>query len=232
MKKRQWWKGSWEVGGIAQGVAGVVEPRQARSLKSFQAILEGAVSLLYERGLEGVTVQDVMKESGVGASSFYGKFEGRDALLEYLAVLFWSDSKKEWAMILEEKRWVSCHMDLRIELVMGMLVRWFGVEGPILNALLIHALADEGVARLGRISNFDNWMADAMTTLLIARKEEISHPAPDLAVRIGTLQAIATLRSRLLFLGRGQKDGISDDDLAIEMSKGFAGHLQSSDGNT
>ena len=222
----QWWQGSIESGELPADVLGVVVPKQSRSLKSFQNILDSAVGLVYEEGLMGCTVQKVLEQSGVGASSFYGKFESRDALLEYLASLFWSSAEKEWAMILDERRWRSCGATTVVGQVMDMLVGWFRIEGPVLNAFLIHALSEERGPRLSRISEFDNWLADTLTGLLVQKREEAQDHAPSVAVRVATLQAVATVRSRLLFLGKGGEDGISDKSLAEEMSKGFLGHLQ------
>ena len=226
MHKHHWWQGSIESGELQDDVTGVVAPQQARSLKSFERILESTVELIYEEGLEGCTVQKVLVRSGVGASSFYGKFESRDALLEYLASLFWSSAAKDWAMILDERRWRSCGTTAVIAQVMSMLVGWFRIEGPILNAFLIHALSEERGRRLSRISEFDNGLADMLAALLMQKSQEPRKEAPSVAVRVATLQAVATVRSRLLFLGKGGEDGIGDKSLAEEMSKGFLGHVQ------
>ncbi len=129
-------------------------------------------------------------------------------------------------MILDERRWRSCGATAVIGQVMDMLVGWFRIEGPILSAFLIHALSEERGPRLSRISEFDNWLADTLTGLLAQKRGEAQDHAPSVTVRVATLQAVATVRSRLLFLGKGGEDGISDKSLAEEMSKGFLGHLQ------
>ena len=51
MHKHHWWQGSIESGELQEDVMGVVGPKQARSLKSFESILESTVELIYEEGL-------------------------------------------------------------------------------------------------------------------------------------------------------------------------------------
>ena len=58
-----------------------------------------------------------------------------------------------------------------------------------------------------RISMFDNWLADGMIALLVDGEKGVGHESPHLGVRVATLQSIATVRSRLLFVGREGEDG-------------------------
>lgn len=172
-----------------------------------------------------MTVQNILEKSGAGAGNFYGKFEGRDSLLEYLAALFWLAAEREWGAVLDGRMWQKGETRPLIEQLMKMLVSWFRAEDATLKTFLLHALSEEGTL-LKRISGFDNWMADEITGLLLERKEEIGHASAGLAVRVATLQAVATVRSRLLFLGKDMEDGISDSRLAQEMTRSFLGHLE------
>jgi len=226
MRKINWWEGArWGVA-VPPGLTGVKQPKQERSQKSFDEIIVAAKDLIYEGGMERVTVKGILEKSGVGAGNFYGKFEGRDSLLEYLASLFWLAAEREWGMVLDGRRWRNSETKPLIEQLMKMLVIWFRAEEAVLKTFLLHALSEAEGTRLKRISEFDNWMADEITGLLLERKEEIGHANAGLGVRVATLQAVATVRSRLLFLGKDREDGISDRSLAQEMSRGFLGHLE------
>jgi AcrR family transcriptional regulator len=220
-----WWKVAKQDVRILSNLPGVQQPKQERSQKSFDEIILAAKDLMYEHGLEGATVKGVLEKSGVSASSFYGKFDGRDSLLEYMACLFWLAAEREWGLVLDSRRWRKGGTKPLVEQLMKMLVMWFRAEETVLRAFLLHALAGADGTNLKRISEFDNWLADEITGLLIERKEEIGHTAPGLAIRVATLQAVATVRSRLLFLGKNTEDGISDRRLSQEMSRGFLGHL-------
>ena len=56
-------------------------------------IVSAAWKLFYEQGYENTTVEDIIFESGTSKGSFYHYFEGKDALLGSLSMLF--DEKYE-----------------------------------------------------------------------------------------------------------------------------------------
>ena len=51
-------------------------------------IVSAAWRLFYEQGYEDTTVEDIIFESGTSKGSFYHYFDGKDALLSSLSVLF------------------------------------------------------------------------------------------------------------------------------------------------
>ena len=51
-------------------------------------IVSAAWKLFYEQGYEDTTVEDIIFESGTSKGSFYHYFDGKDALLSSLSVLF------------------------------------------------------------------------------------------------------------------------------------------------
>ena len=59
-------------------------------------IVSAAWKLFYDQGYENTTVEDIIAASGTSKGSFYHYFEGKDALLETLSILF--DEKYEELM--------------------------------------------------------------------------------------------------------------------------------------
>jgi len=59
-------------------------------------IVSAAWKLFYEQGYDDTTVDDIIRESGTSKGSFYHYFEGKDALLSTLSLLF--DEKYEELM--------------------------------------------------------------------------------------------------------------------------------------
>ena len=51
-------------------------------------IVSAAWKLFYEQGYDDTTVEEIVEESGTSRGSFYHYFEGKDALLSSLSVLF------------------------------------------------------------------------------------------------------------------------------------------------
>jgi TetR/AcrR family transcriptional repressor of nem operon len=54
---------------------------QAEKLATHQRIVEVAARRLRERGIDGISVGDIMKEAGLTVGGFYKHFESRDALV-------------------------------------------------------------------------------------------------------------------------------------------------------
>lgn len=63
---------------------GVRPPRQERSRSTFDAIVDAATVLCDGRDFSSVAVADICDKAGVSVSSFYARFEDRDALLQVL----------------------------------------------------------------------------------------------------------------------------------------------------
>ena len=66
-------------------------PRKVQNTKGH--IVSAAWELFYEQGYDNTTVEDILAKSGTSKGTFYHYFEGKDALLSTLSVVF--DEKYE-----------------------------------------------------------------------------------------------------------------------------------------
>ena len=64
-----------------------------RTKTTKKKIVSAAWRLFYEQGYDNTTVDDIVEESGTSKGSFYHYFDGKDALLSSLSILF--DEKYE-----------------------------------------------------------------------------------------------------------------------------------------
>ena len=78
-------------------------------------IISAAWKLFYEQGYEDTTVEDIIDESGTSKGSFYHYFDGKDALLETLSVLF-DEKYEELQSVVEESDAVAALVFLNHEL--------------------------------------------------------------------------------------------------------------------
>ncbi len=60
----------------------------ARKSNTKGRIVSAAWTLFYDQGYENTTVEEIIAASGTSKGSFYHYFEGKDALLETLSILF------------------------------------------------------------------------------------------------------------------------------------------------
>ena len=68
-------------------------PRKSSQRNTKGKIVSAAWKLFYEQGYDNTTVEDIIFESGTSKGSFYHYFEGKDALLGALSMIF--DEKYE-----------------------------------------------------------------------------------------------------------------------------------------
>ncbi len=66
-------------------------PRQARSLRTRDALLRAAEALFIERGYSGVTADDIAKAAGVSVGAFYNYYRNKRQILMALALKRLSD---------------------------------------------------------------------------------------------------------------------------------------------
>ncbi|MFM0204941.1 TetR/AcrR family transcriptional regulator [Paraburkholderia fungorum] len=64
---------------------------QAEKLSTHQRIVQVAARRLRERGIDGISVGDIMKEAGLTVGGFYKHFESRDALVTEAFILALQD---------------------------------------------------------------------------------------------------------------------------------------------
>ena len=204
---------------------GVRLPRQPRSGASFERMISAAHDLIAESGLEGATVQGILLRSGVGSGTFYARFDGRDALLAYLAIRFRADAEEGWSAVLVPSRWTAASPTEIVMQFTRMAVVWMHSHGALLRAFLVHAMTFEGYSLLNQTAELDNTVADHLTRLLVPRAEDFTHDDPEQAIRLATLQVFATLRSRFIFAWGDRPDGIEDQELAGELASIFLRYL-------
>lgn len=206
--------------------SGVHLPLQARSRRTFGRILKAARELLAEEGPEALTVQAVLERSGVGAGSFYARFDDRDALVGYLHWRARGRSRDWWKGELAPRRWRTRPAWTILAAVVRVLVRAHFRREPELRAALAQAVARPADRLMAWTVELDEELVSRLAALLAERGEEIRHPEPRRAVTIGLLQLLGTLRHHLLFPDSlSLPGGITEEDLIVELTRSWAAYL-------
>jgi AcrR family transcriptional regulator len=84
--------------GEAEGLERRRQPKQSRSVETFNAILEAAARLFETRGYEPTTTHQIAAEAGVSVGALYRYFDDKEAVLKELFV---RESSRFRARILE-----------------------------------------------------------------------------------------------------------------------------------
>jgi len=62
----------------------ITQPKQARSERTLEKILDSCDSLLAERSFDQISMQDISREAGVSVGNLYNRFADKDALITHI----------------------------------------------------------------------------------------------------------------------------------------------------
>ena len=66
-----------------------IPPKQTRSRRTLERIVQASLDILEREGPDGLTVQAIVERAGSSVGSFYARFGGKDDLLEYVGDRVW-----------------------------------------------------------------------------------------------------------------------------------------------
>ena len=174
----------------------IAPPTQARSRRTLARIVEASRVLIIEKGRDGLTVQDVVARARTSVGSFYARFAGREALLQYLDEELTARARERWDAELAARAATDPSLADRARAIVELLIA--DPDAPTGE-----------VARHRRAS---------ATRFLLERRAEILHGRPEGAAELGYSAVLGAVRDR--------PAGWNDARLAEEVSRLWLGYLQ------
>ncbi len=205
-------------------LASVARPKQARSQRTLQRLLDAAEALIEERGLAEVSVPDIVDRAGSSVGGFYARFRDKNELLRALEERFFAQQWLRVRRLTEPTRWGDAPLPAIVRACTGELVRVFRAHEALIRAFVARALHD--VEFRGEALRFRQEAAQRLTSFLLTRPDRTRHPHPKRAGELGVSIAFATLLSRVVF-GEIRAGGelLSDAEVAEELARSFLGYL-------
>ena len=164
------------------GNAHLNSPKQARSRRTLERIIQAALEILEVDGSSALTVQAVVERASSSVGSFYARFSGKEDLLDYLAERVWHQTLDRWNNALSSRDWSRIDLQHIAEGSIRLLVD-AGKSRSVYMRALDRAKGRDGVA----YHTFRSQVIGDVAEILLARRDEIAHPEPELAVRLGLL---------------------------------------------
>jgi AcrR family transcriptional regulator len=199
-------------------------PQQARSQETLERLLDAAEQLVTEKGFEDTAVAEVARRAASSVGAFYARFPDKDALLHALYERYHEQAIATADAALEPARWEEARIAEILDAVVRFLVSLYREQSGLIRAFVVRNHTDvEFHARRERLLHYVN---ERLSALLLARRDEISHPDPEKAAAFGLIQVFATLDTVMLFGER--RPGalvLSDDDLAAELTRAYLAYL-------
>jgi AcrR family transcriptional regulator len=175
----------------------VYAPKQARSRRTLDRLLDAAAATLAELGVEGATVPAIAERAGMSVGVVYRRFRDKDALLRAVYGQFFESSLERNRAALASARWAGVPAVQIVATVVGGMVRGHDEYRGLLRALFAYAQTHPD-AEFRRQTEALNAAAIAqVTSLLLERRTELSHPDPERAVGLALLVVASALYRRV-----------------------------------
>jgi AcrR family transcriptional regulator len=173
-------------------------PRQARSRKALEAVLEAGLELLEEGGVEALRIADVAERAGVSVGTVYNRFDGKDALFHTIQQRYIERVIAEHTLVYGDDGWAALStielIDRAIRVAAGVLAN----HATVLRVFMHQGGADPTVARQGSAGT--RIFAGQFESVLLTRAAEFRTPQPAAeAVDLCFRMVYDVLARRILF---------------------------------
>lgn len=169
--------------------------QQTRSQRTQQALLDAAEELFAKQGVDATSVVDIASKAGCSVGAVYHHFSDKKAVLYALFDRLAEEFEATTREAVDPQRWDGAKVgDILYGYVEFALLnsrRQPGFKSTALEA------AREDPALTGQYRKLQGNLDEGLYELLIARRDEISHPDPELATRYALEQLGAVLHMRL-----------------------------------
>lgn len=191
-------------------------PQQQRSKQTLERIVAASLELLATEGPAGLTVHKVVAKADSSVGSFYARFSGKEDLLEYLGDRIWTEALERWTEALESRDWGELELSEMAEGSVGLLIDAQRSRSAYLRALDWAASGPQHGYR-----TFRSELLVGLGKILLRRASEMTHPEPELAVRLGLRAVLGIVEAEF----RAVHDRLPREKLVHECRALLLGYL-------
>jgi AcrR family transcriptional regulator len=189
-----------------------------------ERILEAAEEVVSEKGFDSATVSEIVHRARSSVGAMYARFNDKDSLLACLHERFCEQALATAEVALDPARWEGASIAEIFSTALPFLVHTYHLKRGLIRAFIVRGSTDQPFAeRAGRLSRT---ISERLVSLLEARRDEIKHPDPTLAVDFGLRMTFDTLDQATLYSDI-QRSMIkySPEQLAEELTRAFLSYL-------
>jgi AcrR family transcriptional regulator len=199
-------------------------PQQTRSQETLERILEAAEEVVAEKGLDNSTVSEIVRRAKSSVGAMYARFSDKDALLSCLHGRFCEQAMATADTALDATRWEDATIAEIFAEAIPFLVQVYHEKRGLIRAFIVRGGTDHEFAKAsGRLHRH---VSERLSELLLARRDEINHPDPALAVDFGLRMLFDTLDQATLYDGVVRSTvQMSPDQLGAELIRAYLSYL-------
>ncbi len=199
-------------------------PRQLRTQQSLERLLDAAELLLRDKDFEDIPVSEIALRAETSVAAFYRRFKDKNALLHGLHERFFDEAVATADVTLDARRWDGANIRTILGSIIPFLVEVIQRQEMLQRAVYRLALSDEAMRE--RSQRLRRHVLGGLSGLLLARRAEIQHPSPEIAVTFGLVQAGALITECYL---TGMRDPslfpANDDSIAEQLVQSLCSYL-------
>lgn len=199
--------------------------KQPRGRRTLGRLLDAAEELISEKGIEDTTVADVAARAGCSVGAFYHHFRDKGALLRVLLDRLGQEFRETMRAAVDPGRWegatIAEILEAYLQFSIEMGREWAGLQ----RAKLVLSLRDPAFGE--KSFELQRELGARLRELLLARKDEVGHRDPYLAIDF----ALEQLRSMLMMrldgaLLRAGLESTTDADFVREAIWSVCSYMQ------
>jgi AcrR family transcriptional regulator len=210
-------------------MSGLTPPRQERSQRTLDRLVEACERLLEEKRFEEISVSAIARRARSSVGAFYGRFRGKDTLLDILDAKGEAEIDSFWASYFSPAKWEGVRTEEILRQFVRLSVRAHREKKGVLRALFLRLRGQPTEEMLGRTRRINERVITGLRNLVLERRDELAHPAPELAVLNGVVMVVAAIREWVVFDDLGlYPSRPTDEALADELARAFVAYLGAS----
>jgi AcrR family transcriptional regulator len=197
---------------------------QARSQETLERILDAAEEVISERGFDNATVSEIVRRGKSSVGAMYARFNDKDSLLVCLHERFCEQATATTDAALDALRWEGTTIGEILFNVIPFLVHVYHHKRGLIRAFIVRGSTDHQFAERG--SQLSRTISEKLIELFMARRGEIRHPDPVLAVDFALRMTFDTLDQATLYSDIQRSTiKLTPEQLAEELARAFLSYL-------
>ncbi|CAK9006085.1 Thioredoxin-like protein YneN, partial [Durusdinium trenchii] len=160
-------------------------------------MLDAAEAIITEKGFEGATVAEIVRRAETSVGAFYNRFGEKEALLSCLHERFTNEAIATTDAVLDPERWEDSSIAEILSETIPFLVEVYREKTGLIRAFIARGCTDDEFCK--RWVPLNEHLVSRLRELILARREDITHPEPSLAIRVGLQMVLSTLDRLSLF---------------------------------
>lgn len=203
-----------------------VKPRQSRSQETMDRICVAAEGLLNTKSFQQISVEEIAAAAGSSVGGFYARFQDKEALFDLLYDRYVAELRETVNEMFDPDRWRGVPLAERIHEFTKFAIAVVRSHRGLFRAMLLRRplKSDSESSEQDRERHK---IIDGIRDLMLDCIDEMTHPDPELATRIGFFSLVASIHEKVLFADSAQSQSFNttDDVLALELSLAFLSYV-------